>query len=339
MSTPFEGTLFRFPLRSATTAKASDIKSQFHDVASIIELTEQYRAAVLSSLLFLRSVSTIEVYVLLPAADESGEGVAALSSNDAPRLLFSASAQGRGAGRVAASRKPASATASTAAPASCAAAGTLIGPQYLAELCARDVVGADLTAGVPPAFLALTADGPSRWQSIPRFILEHSSSAPGGGASSSKASFLSSLASTPEPSLPRETHLVRLYRADMEYAAAGSRPSGAVVSASTYIVSARLGGGRARAMACNPDYAADKLLPWAGAAARLAQRVRHVNFSAESDALIERGPRWPFGDGLLSALYALVGDLPRTCAIADEGAVEQLEPTHVPEPGRVYTFL
>lgn len=208
-SRPFEGTLFRFPLRNATTAKSSDIKSQFHTAQSIIELTEQYRLAALSSLLFLRNVSTIEVYVLLP--DDAGHSAAsdAKPSDPAPRLLFSASVQGRGAGRQSPPLSP-SATMTT---------GALIKPEQLALLCAQDVVipvasslatldaasDEDVSRSVP-SFLALAADGPQRWQAIPRFILQHSGATAAGDA---KSAFLSALLRIPEPALPRETHVVR----------------------------------------------------------------------------------------------------------------------------------
>jgi len=208
-SRPFDGTLFRFPLRNATTAKSSDIKSQFHTAQSIIELTEQYRLAALSSLLFLRNVSTIEVYVLLP--DDAGDSAAsdAKPADPAPRLLFSASVQGRGAGRQSAPLSP-SATMTT---------GALINPEQLAVLCAQDVVvpvasslgtlevasDEEVSRSVP-SFLALAADGPRRWQAIPRFIMQHSGATAAGDA---KSTFLSALLRIPEPALPRETHVIR----------------------------------------------------------------------------------------------------------------------------------
>ena len=49
-------------------------------------------------------------------------------------------------------------------------------------------------------------------------------------------------------------------------------PSSWVLSSSTYLLHSRLGAGRARSMACDPQHASMKLLPWAGVAARLAVR-------------------------------------------------------------------
>ena len=87
-------------------------------------------------------------------------------------------------------------------------------------------------------------------------------------------------------------------------------------------------------MACSPEHAKDKLVPWAGAAARLAQRVQRIRFS-DSDQARDGAP-WLYGDGLLSTVLSLCGDLPR--ATTDPGG-ELLERTHAPEAGRVYCFL
>lgn len=89
-------------------------------------------------------------------------------------------------------------------------------------------------------------------------------------------------------------------------------------------------------MACSPEHAKDKLVPWAGAAARLAQRVQRIRFSDSDRDPAHDGAPWLYGDGLLSTVLSLCGDLPR--ATVDSGG-ELLERTHAPEAGRVYCFL
>lgn len=66
LSSSFPGTLFRFPLRSSTTAAASDIKKQAHTPAQLDALVTDFRASVQLALLFVRSVRRVEVYTLPP---------------------------------------------------------------------------------------------------------------------------------------------------------------------------------------------------------------------------------------------------------------------------------
>ncbi|KAJ1463330.1 hypothetical protein M885DRAFT_610341 [Pelagophyceae sp. CCMP2097] len=79
---PFQGTLFRLPLRSARAAARSDISKQSYDAASALELLQHFRGIADDVLLFLRNVALVEVCVLDDLAKE-------------PRLLFSARAQER----------------------------------------------------------------------------------------------------------------------------------------------------------------------------------------------------------------------------------------------------
>jgi sacsin len=59
----YEGTLFRFPLRSTATAKRSEIKREVQTEASIRSLLESFRKVALESLLFLRHVTKVSVEV------------------------------------------------------------------------------------------------------------------------------------------------------------------------------------------------------------------------------------------------------------------------------------
>jgi sacsin len=75
----FPGTLFRFPLRSEVTAKASEIKSEALSNTRVMGLLDDFRAYVHLTLLFVRNVRRVEVYEL----PEAGEGV-----SDEPQLTY-----------------------------------------------------------------------------------------------------------------------------------------------------------------------------------------------------------------------------------------------------------
>jgi hypothetical protein len=60
----FKGTLFRFPLRNATTARASAIINTPQTRADISNLLDKFQQAIHQTLLFVRNVRRIEVYEL-----------------------------------------------------------------------------------------------------------------------------------------------------------------------------------------------------------------------------------------------------------------------------------
>ena len=67
----FNGTLFRFPLRTASTAKTSEIKQNASTVRDIQDLLESFRANAMQTLLFLKTVRRIRVFE--HSASASGE--------------------------------------------------------------------------------------------------------------------------------------------------------------------------------------------------------------------------------------------------------------------------
>lgn len=77
---PFDGTLFRFPLRDTAAAAVSDIKATATTPADALALLVSLRDVLPHALLFLKSVRTVDVLVL----DDNDGGAAA------PRLLFQA---------------------------------------------------------------------------------------------------------------------------------------------------------------------------------------------------------------------------------------------------------
>lgn len=63
MQQPFPGTLFRFPLRSATAASQSQIKNESYAPEDVISLFASFSDSLSNSLLFLRNVKTITIFV------------------------------------------------------------------------------------------------------------------------------------------------------------------------------------------------------------------------------------------------------------------------------------
>lgn len=65
---PFNGTLFRFPLRTSTVAKMSEIKSEMTSVQTVKHILSEFALFAKETLLFLRYISSIE----LMTADSDG---------------------------------------------------------------------------------------------------------------------------------------------------------------------------------------------------------------------------------------------------------------------------
>ncbi|KAK4746859.1 hypothetical protein SAY87_025896 [Trapa incisa] len=63
MQHPFSGTLFRFPLRSATVAPRSQIKNESYASEDVTSLFASFCESLSNSLLFLRNVKTISIFV------------------------------------------------------------------------------------------------------------------------------------------------------------------------------------------------------------------------------------------------------------------------------------
>lgn len=88
----YPGTLFRFPLRSTTTAASSNIKPQPTNPQQALQLLQSLTEVLPQALLFLKSLQEIEVYVVGDEdAGAAGAGPVEGGSQDAAaRLLFKA---------------------------------------------------------------------------------------------------------------------------------------------------------------------------------------------------------------------------------------------------------
>lgn len=89
--------MFRFPLRGATTAATSDIKSSPTTAAQALQLLQSLADVLPEALLFLKSLKQIEVYVLgdvckieSDAHGRAGLDEARSGEQERPRLLFRA---------------------------------------------------------------------------------------------------------------------------------------------------------------------------------------------------------------------------------------------------------
>jgi hypothetical protein len=105
----FQGTLFRFPLRSSSTAASSDIKASATSAGQALGLLQSLAAVLPQALLFLKSLRQIEVYVVgdaeLDAAaaaaasgDKGGLGDNSEAGAEASAVVAAAAAAGAGAG-------------------------------------------------------------------------------------------------------------------------------------------------------------------------------------------------------------------------------------------------
>jgi sacsin len=95
LTSPYPATLFRFPLRSETAARSSEIKPEAYTAAAVRDLFEQFRPRAAQTLLFLKNVRKISVY----EQGSGGGGGAGIEGSDGsdgsdggePRLLYEAS--------------------------------------------------------------------------------------------------------------------------------------------------------------------------------------------------------------------------------------------------------
>lgn len=214
MKTSFDGTLFRFPFRNDTTASASEIsKKIYSNKHPIDELVANFKKSISKTLLFLRNVRRVELY--LENDDDFG-----------PRL------------------------------------------QYFADVIDREAIPHSLTDVEPARYgldvirnISSTAIFGSNqlqrdWSAISNFI--------GGSDQLSRDAFYSKLLRTPESQLPKTQHVVTLNFVDQS-------TEKEILYTDRYLICSALGGGKCRAMACNPEHREMKFLPWGSIAAHLTR--------------------------------------------------------------------
>lgn len=214
MKKSFDGTLFRFPFRNDTTASESEIsKKNYGHKQPLDELMANFKKSITKTLLFLRSVQRVELY--LEADDESG-----------PKL------------------------------------------QYYADVINREVLphsfidlepsryGLDTIRNIASTALFGSNQTLSDWSAISNFIA--------GSDRLSRDAFYGKLLRTPESQLPKTQHVVTLSFVDRSL-------DEEILCTDKYLLCSALGGGKCRAMACNPEHRDMKFLPWGSIAAHLTR--------------------------------------------------------------------
>ena len=246
LNSRFHGTLFRFPLRTEVTSKASEIKNVSPSEASVKELLDAFRRTIHLTLLFVRNVRRIEVYQL-PADAPTNEPVLLYHAEVLPQ---SADA-GDGVEIIA-----------TPTPIPPAVLSTRRWPSV-----AQFIQGDSGSAGIPftkAAFIDKLRR--TSQETLPRendvfriqvvdggFAGDVTDAASAGGAGAEPITVLA----------PGEVP------ADAGAAAAAS----SVQEVFQFFVHCRIGGSRARDMAVDESHKEMKLLPWGSVAALLSHSV------------------------------------------------------------------
>ena len=239
------------------------------------DLLASLRAVAARMLPFLRSVERVEAYVW------GGDALAPENaSKDGFALVFSATSAGRavGAGADFAARESAAIAASAVdmglSTRVCAQSTPTV-DALVADADIADAKGDTTSAALsraalpppPPAAAALSTSARARWASIGEFLAT--------SAGASRAASLAAFAAAPAASLPKETLLIRVSLCERGWSLVDNRwvPSSARTTADSLLVHARVGAGRARAMATDPAHFDEKFVPAVAVATRLARRV------------------------------------------------------------------
>jgi len=140
--------------------------------------------------------------------------------------------------------------------------------QYYADVTDREAIPHSLIDAEPARYgldvirnITSTAIfGPNQlqrdWSTVSNFI--------GGSDQLSRDAFYSKLLRTPESQLPKTQHVVTLNFVDQS-------AEKEMLYTDRYLICSALGGGKCRAMACNPDHREMKFLPWGSIAAHLSR--------------------------------------------------------------------
>ena len=287
---PFQGTLFRFPLRTKDLTGDSEIsKASYDDPTLVHELIASFRATAERFLLFLRNVRRIEMFIL----DDQCAG-------DEPRPLFT----------VDADRKALPAHALSSANSSggsdrrhwSAIQDFITGPdagrpmskdQFYQRLATTPVerlpvVEQMVTVTFTELQKLVAATGSNRGGSTtPLAIVDEINV-----SSEDPSSTLRIAAPLSQPALTRTrygnktSHWVQRRKKKEEQEQ--ETPGTPRVQVDEFLVVACLGGGRAQAMAVDPKNQAMKFIPWGGVAAHLKRN----GLRRGSGALEAQPKRW-----------------------------------------------
>ena len=149
MKAPFDGTLFRFPLRTGAQAAVSRLSKQAHSVDNMRAMLRGFAREACDCMLFLKAVQRIEVYEHIPGATE-------------PTRLFVTTVQCTPEGRV----ERNAFTRLTAAAASTSSSTTQATSVYTAQFRTESEPGSDISCDVSVTYLFSQALGGGRSQAV-----------------------------------------------------------------------------------------------------------------------------------------------------------------------------
>ena len=149
MKAPFDGTLFRFPLRTGAQAAVSRLSKQAHSVDNMRAMLRGFAREACDCMLFLKAVQRIEVYEHSPGATE-------------PTRLFVTTVQCTPEGRV----ERNAFTRLTAAAASTSSSTTQATSVYTAQFRTESEPGSDISCDVSVTYLISQALGGGRSQAV-----------------------------------------------------------------------------------------------------------------------------------------------------------------------------
>ena len=149
MKAPFDGTLFRFPLRTGAQAAVSRLSKQAHSVDNMRAMLRGFAREACDCMLFLKAVQRIEVYEHSPGATE-------------PTRLFVTTVQCTPEGRV----ERNAFTRLTAAAASTSSSTTQATSVYTAQFRTESEPGSDISCDVSVTYLFSQALGGGRSQAV-----------------------------------------------------------------------------------------------------------------------------------------------------------------------------
>ncbi len=244
----FEGTLFRLPLRNERNVENDEIKPRACPAETIEHLLESFRSVAVHSLLFLRNVKRIRIFVVDEDASDAGEA----KRNDGAVQASAVALDLTDLGTV--TQPPTASDHSASAP--------------RRRTPRRSGVSGDHTQPVLLFEARVSKRDEKQWKAVPAFL------------SGAKDAVFTKLKNTPEKRLPRSTQVVEITSRAMTFDANG-RQHAAVDGADgasaqvtdEFLISQCIGAGAARDLACDPKSAHLKLIPWGGVAAHLSHTV------------------------------------------------------------------
>lgn len=277
MRSRFQGTLFRFPLRTSSLARNSEIKQQALSSHEIFQMLENFRAAASQMLLFLRNVTKITVFI------EDEDGLQSMSATPAvPALVPS----------------PIPTTSVQVPDQDDVPSLPLATITHSANLSAQDIISCSVVpcfSSSPEYFFGVqvikrVSINGEPWNKLTLFLFGTEDP-----SLVSKDVCFERMLATQDKELPRITHIVDIHvvspgkskhirsneqKDDAEEEVCATR----IID--RFLVCQRLGAGRAKQIACENRNL--KLLPWVGVAAHLSHmKLRDLGFIPSDEEIIQ----------------------------------------------------